>query len=309
MSSTTRTAFAVTVAVLVAVLSGCDRGSGDVPDPEAAARLDSEIRNQGRERAADEETIHATDTDPESERVDATPAGDGDGQSDGPDTDAGGDAGGNEPAIPEAAGGENAIVETGTGGIIDSMPDDPLAPPTVEKPPKDGVVRPVDSKRVTTKYDHHFIKYSKRFFGVGFDWRWFKAQSMAESALDNTAESWCGAKGLMQLMDATAAEIRSDQPWIVDTMEPEWNVAGGIYYDSKVIKMWNPNSRDFRNRLCFMFGGYNAGNGNILHYQKRCMSEGSSCGSCNDWCGIVPYSNKETIGYVDRIFRFMAETY
>ena len=29
------------------------------------------------------------------------------------------------------------------------------------------------------RYDQTFRKYSKRYFGVGFDWRVFKAQAMA----------------------------------------------------------------------------------------------------------------------------------
>ena len=33
------------------------------------------------------------------------------------------------------------------------------------------------------KYDPYFSKYSKRYFGPGFDWRHFKAQAVAESRL------------------------------------------------------------------------------------------------------------------------------
>ena len=29
-----------------------------------------------------------------------------------------------------------------------------------------------------TKFDHYFSKYSKRYFGVAFDWRHFKAQAI-----------------------------------------------------------------------------------------------------------------------------------
>ena len=34
-----------------------------------------------------------------------------------------------------------------------------------------------------TEFDRHFSKYSKRYFGAGFDWRYFKAQAIAESGL------------------------------------------------------------------------------------------------------------------------------
>ena len=34
------------------------------------------------------------------------------------------------------------------------------------------------------KYDKYFSKYSKRYFGPAFDWRYFKAQAVAESPLE-----------------------------------------------------------------------------------------------------------------------------
>ncbi|MCK5784786.1 MAG: hypothetical protein KAH06_10080, partial [Desulfobacterales bacterium] len=37
------------------------------------------------------------------------------------------------------------------------------------------------------KYDGYFSKYSKRYFGPGFDWRYFKAQAIAESRLKANA--------------------------------------------------------------------------------------------------------------------------
>ena len=47
------------------------------------------------------------------------------------------------------------------------------------------------------KYDRDFSKYSKRFFGPGFDWRYFKAQAEAESRLKVTATSGAGAVGIV----------------------------------------------------------------------------------------------------------------
>ncbi|HEX6053559.1 MAG TPA: transglycosylase SLT domain-containing protein, partial [Gemmatimonadaceae bacterium] len=58
-------------------------------------------------------------------------------------------------------------------------------------------------KRDVDRYDHVFRKYSKRYFGVGYDWRIFKAQALAESEMNPNARSWVGARGLMQLMPST----------------------------------------------------------------------------------------------------------
>ena len=65
-----------------------------------------------------------------------------------------------------------------------------------------------------TAYDRHFRKYSKRFFGVGFDWHFFKSQAVAESNLREEARSGAGAVGLMQIMPSTFEEIQDRNPAI-----------------------------------------------------------------------------------------------
>ena len=45
------------------------------------------------------------------------------------------------------------------------------------------------------KYDKYFSKYSKRYFGPSFDWRFFKAQAVAESRLVANVKSRAGALG------------------------------------------------------------------------------------------------------------------
>ncbi|MEK7728441.1 MAG: transglycosylase SLT domain-containing protein, partial [candidate division KSB1 bacterium] len=92
--------------------------------------------------------------------------------------------------------------------------------------------------KFTTQYDEYFRKYSKHHFGVNFDWRWFKAQAIAESGLNEKAESWVQAKGLMQLMPDTFADMKSRMPHLEDIFEPRWNIAAGIYYDRLLWKMW-----------------------------------------------------------------------
>ena len=48
-----------------------------------------------------------------------------------------------------------------------------------------------------TEFDRHFSKYSKRYFGPAFDWRYFKAQAIAESRLQEDARSEAGAVGVI----------------------------------------------------------------------------------------------------------------
>ena len=53
----------------------------------------------------------------------------------------------------------------------------------------DGAAQGRQAHREATRYDPSFKKYAKRYFGAGTDWRWFKAQGMAESDLTPSVRS------------------------------------------------------------------------------------------------------------------------
>src|SRR5512144_831567 len=55
------------------------------------------------------------------------------------------------------------------------------------QPPVSEVPLRVDD--YSTKYDDYFRHYSQRYFGPFVDWRWFKAQAVAESLLNPQAHS------------------------------------------------------------------------------------------------------------------------
>ena len=110
----------------------------------------------------------------------------------------------------------------------------------------------------TTLYDEQFRNQAALYFGgvrlcgQPLDWRWFKAQAMAESSMNPKAVSPAGAIGLMQLMPATSAEIARelnlpDQP-----------------FDPLLIFA---QERDLE-RLRFAQGAYNAGAGSIIKAQN-----------------------------------------
>ncbi len=155
------------------------------------------------------------------------------------------------------------------------------------------------------KYDAYFNKYSKRFFGPGFDWRHFKAQAVAESRLNAEARSRVGAVGVMQIMPRTFKEIMRKNPTIKGSRsQPRWNIAAGIYYDRQIWKVWKAK-RPFQDRLNFMFGAYNAGKTNVIKAQKVAESQGLNP---NLWDSIevslpkvTRRHSRETIGYVKKI--------
>ena len=158
---------------------------------------------------------------------------------------------------------------------------------------------PVEHRQWTTHYDHHFRKYSKRFFGPGFDWRWFKAQGIAESSLQEDAVSWVGAKGIMQIMPATLQEIaeKSSLP-VLDSNDPGLNIAAGVYYDRNLYERWDdiPHAHE---RLAFTFASYNGGRSRILRAQEACPDD------CARWAHVTHHAPEETRGYVTRIMSLM----
>jgi len=155
------------------------------------------------------------------------------------------------------------------------------------------------------KYDKYFSKYSKRYFGPGFNWHYFKAQAVAESRLQADARSRVGALGVMQIMPKTFAEITKKKPGIKGTRkQPRWNIAAGIYYDRTIWNLWKVK-RPHVDRINFMFGSYNAGKGNILKAQKIAKNKGLNPNIWNSIQSTLPdvtgKSSKETIGYVNKI--------
>ena len=156
------------------------------------------------------------------------------------------------------------------------------------------------------RYDDNFRKYSKRFFGPGFDWTYFKAQAMAESRLDASARSYVGARGVMQLMPRTYEELRrgNSEMTLGRIEDPEWNIAAGIMYDRKMWMAWDSLQKN-NERLRFMFASYNAGPGTIRRAARTAAQKNLLW---YDWTSIeqvapaVPrWRYRETLGYVRRI--------
>ena len=155
---------------------------------------------------------------------------------------------------------------------------------------------------VPDRYDDTFRKYSKRFFGPAFDWRLFKAQGMTESNLNQNATSWVGARGVMQLMPSTYADIRSKNPEIGEINDPEWNIAAGIYYNRQLWRQWADKAAD---RKEFMFGSYNAGSTTILRAQKVAIGKSLDARIWPSIQNVAPevpgWRHQETLSYVQRI--------
>jgi len=166
-------------------------------------------------------------------------------------------------------------------------------------------IGPIDYER----YDTHFQKYSERYFGKDVDWRFFKAQAIVESNMRPTIVSSAGARGLMQLTPPTYADIRKRNKEFGDILNPEWNIAAGIWYAHEHWIFWEGEA-DKKFRRQFMLGSYNAGRATLVRAQKLAAGE-----KLNErrWPTIekvaprVPnWRYKETLAYVGSVFANMS---
>jgi soluble lytic murein transglycosylase-like protein len=160
----------------------------------------------------------------------------------------------------------------------------------------------IKSKAWTSKYDTHFRKYTKRYFGPRFDWHWFKSQGVAESGLRENVISSTGAVGIMQILPSTYAEIHKKSPYLSSgsLTDPRWNIAAGIFYDRMLYKRWlkTLGKSTPENDLYMTFASYNAGHGRITRVLNKTKKQK---GNVEGWEDIKQHVPSQTRHYVKRI--------
>lgn len=113
------------------------------------------------------------------------------------------------------------------------------------------------SKGYISQYDHLFKKYAPN---IGWDWRLMAAQAYQESRFKPNARSWVGARGLMQIMPATARGYRTA---VSQLNNPETSVRVASLLlddlDSYLVK-YVPDDNE---RLKFVIAAYNVGIGHV----------------------------------------------
>jgi len=94
-----------------------------------------------------------------------------------------------------------------------------------------------------SEFDHLIAETSERY---GMDPSLVKAVIKVESNFDSGAVSSAGAKGLMQLMDATGEQLGVEDPF-----DPRQNVEGGVAYLRQLLDRYSD--------LSLALAAYNAG--------------------------------------------------
>jgi hypothetical protein len=124
------------------------------------------------------------------------------------------------------------------------------------------------------EYDRHIIDAAAHH-GVSPDL--VKAVIQVESEFDRQAVSSKGARGLMQLMPATARRLG-----VFDAFDPRQNIFGGVQYLRMLLDL-------FQGDVSLALAGYNAGENAVARYR-----------------GIPPF--RETQGYVNKVQGLLSGT-
>ena len=165
---------------------------------------------------------------------------------------------------------DESYIEFISGEIagVESVPDPPTAAENTPLPPAEDKIAPSTSARLSPQDLHELLAKAGKEHNVDVDL--LASVVKAESGGNAHAVSRSGARGLMQLMPATAAGLG-----VQDSFQPEQNVRGGSAYLDALLTSYHDN-------LALALAAYNAGPAAVAKYH-----------------GIPPYY--ETRAYVARV--------
>ena len=117
-----------------------------------------------------------------------------------------------------------------------------------------------------------------------------------ESEFDRRANSWAGARGMMQLMKYTAKIVakQAKLPYSISrlTKDPEYNIKLGSYYFNSLME-------DYNGVFPFAIAAYNAGPNRVKTWRKINGDPSKGQLSYVNWIELIRF--KETRNYVQRV--------
>lgn len=169
------------------------------------------------------------------------------------------------------------------------------------------------------QYKALVIKEARQYWGPNANVALFAGQFHQESAWNNEAKSYVGAKGLGQFMPGTAVEVHNRYPdlKVLPMYSPLWSVKALFLYDRQLynaILPMRPNGKIHDcSRYAMMLSAYNGGLGWLNRDRKLTIQMG---GNPDIWWGQTElYSKragwaiKENRDYPVRIILKHARTY
>lgn len=111
---------------------------------------------------------------------------------------------------------------------------------------------------VISPFDALFKRYAK---SINWDWRLLAAQCHTESEFDPSVKSWAGARGIMQIMPATAQAYGVEVDKIEDN---NTNIKLATSVISTLNSMFAESVPDKNERRKFILAAYNAGPAHVL---------------------------------------------
>jgi membrane-bound lytic murein transglycosylase F len=119
---------------------------------------------------------------------------------------------------------------------------------------------------------------------LDWDWRLLAAMVYQESKFDPNSESWAGAKGLLQMMPATARAYG-----VTNRANPRQSIKGGTDYLLWLEQQWQPRVPDNSEQLKFVMASYNVGLG---HVYDACALAEKNGAKPTIWEEVKPYMLK-----------------
>lgn len=172
------------------------------------------------------------------------------------------------------------------------------------------------SKGRISPYDEIFRRHAPQ---IDWDWRLLAAQCFVESRFKPDAVSWAGARGLMQIMPATARRFGAEPDALVD---PELSVRTAVKVLDNLERTFEKRVPDHQERLKFVIAAYHSGAGHIVDAIALARLTQKDP---QRWDGNVEealklksnplyynlpevkngyYRSRETTEYVDKVFQF-----
>jgi membrane-bound lytic murein transglycosylase F len=129
----------------------------------------------------------------------------------------------------------------------------------------------LDIKKFRQRIDSHLPEYESTIKEAaeryGFDWRLIAALVYQESQFDPWAQSFNGAKGLLQLTEPTAEEMG-----VKNLLTPRESIMGGVRYLKSLHDLYDGAGEPDRTQIAL--AAYNVGKGHIIDARQLARNMG-----------------------------------